>query len=152
MSKALMSPKKITVTELVSDITQLKTECMALESYKPALIEKVYDDIMLVENQWAESISKTAEKISDNRHQTIQIGLVATIIAIALGSFITLWVAMGTTWRNELNAAKKQLETEYVDKTKKTQKELQTYLEKEQFQNLGYTQETVFGKTVWYKK
>jgi hypothetical protein len=151
-TKSLTYKDKITVSSLVSKATELKSECMALSSYRPELIEGLYEDVMKVESQWGEMIQDNYRNRNNNFHSTLTTCIMTGIIAIAIGAFITLWVAMGTTWRNAEKAAVKQLEKQYTTQTRDETKRLQTYLEKEQFQYLGYEKQVIFGKEVWVKK
>jgi hypothetical protein len=144
--------KKLKITDIVAKAERLKTECNSLQGYNPTLVEDLYNDVIRIEDEYGDLIQDY--RISNKRdlYSIIKYSLIAILITIIMGSFITLWVAMGTSWRDELVTARNGLEKEYDSKIEHKITELQNYLEKEQFQYLGYEKENIFGKTVWYKK
>jgi hypothetical protein len=154
-----MRNEKGSLTQLVELSTRVKYESQSWTGYNPGLIQSLDDSIHTLEE--AQSYQRRQlEVLSATWFKHL---IAITLGVIVFGLFITLWVAMGTSWNNEKKAVandirkelkadekayRKQLDAEYDAKYRT----LTSALEKEDFEKLGYTKETVLGRTVWIKR
>jgi hypothetical protein len=151
--------KKGSVTELVEISTRIKYESQSWTGYNPGLVQDLDESVHALEQNQAQLRSQVAKLSAEWLHNIVVVG----VGVVAFGLFITLWVAMGTSWRDAKKAAEQGINKELIKDEKGYEKrlqneynakynELRAALEREDFEKLGYIKETVLGKTVWVKR
>jgi hypothetical protein len=147
-----MANNKNGITEIVTLTTRIKHESQFWQGYDPTLVDKLVNTVDKLED----NISYDQKRLQILGTNWFKYLIGCAVITGVIFLFITLWVAMGTSWRDAkkavTNEVRKELQADEKTYRSDLKKEYQTDLENYNFEKFGFKKDTVFGKTIWYKE